>query len=217
MLMHVTCRHCRRLSRTIFSIADLFFRDTVCPCPSPTSLPSIPPPRSLPPSVARVAPPMIGFKVGASLQSGSGLTGWRSFDAPSKRNRTRRWMERRGSGLARRSLRAASISLCVLQRKTTHMNMLRWPLLVLALYVVGYLVIIRPSARAYSGGRPTRWSASCLAESGRSKGSFVYRSELHWTNKLFAPLDSLVRAIFYKQEDLRVNKAYEQFYSNTSN
>ena len=96
------------------------------------------------------------------------------------------------------------------------MNMLRWLLLVLTLYVVGYFVIIAPSARAYSGGRPTRWSASSLGEIGRSKNSFVFKSEIHWTNYFYAPLDYVIRSIFYRQADLRMNKAYELLDTNTS-
>ena len=104
----------------------------------------------------------------------------------------------------------------VLQRKTTHMNLLRWLLLVMTLYVGGYFVIIAPSARAYSGGRPTRWSASSLDETGRSKNSFVFKSEIHWTNYFYAPLDYVIRSIFYRQADLRMNKAYELLDTNTS-
>ena len=72
------CRHCRRLSRIIFGIADLFLRDTFRPCPSLNRLPSIPPPRSSPPLVARVAPLTIGFKVAVSRPNGSSRIGWRS-------------------------------------------------------------------------------------------------------------------------------------------
>ena len=96
------------------------------------------------------------------------------------------------------------------------MTKLRWLLPVIALYFVGYFVIISPSARAYSGGRPTRWSASYLGEWGRGKGSFVFKSELHWTNYFYAPLDYLVRSIFYRQADLKMNKAYELLDAKTS-
>jgi hypothetical protein len=89
------------------------------------------------------------------------------------------------------------------------MTKLLWLLLVIALYFVGYFVIISPSERAFSGGRPTRWSASSLGERGRGKESFVFKSELHWTNYFYGPLDYLVRSIFYRQADLRMNKAYE--------
>jgi len=41
---------------------------------------------------------------------------------------------------------APTVGLHVLQRKTTHMNLLRWLLLVMTLYVGGYFAIIAPSA-----------------------------------------------------------------------